>query len=154
MGGMVDAMLELLPNAVVHHLGMFRTHGGSSAKPIEYYSRLPKDTVADVAIILEPMIATSRTANAAITKLKGWGAPKIVVLSVCASQCGLTELRNAHPDVTIYTASIDSTVRSDGYIVPGLGDAGDRQFGTPAGNPLSKGVYDSAFAAEPCSPRR
>mmetsp|Transcript_49922 Transcript_49922/g.157200 ORF Transcript_49922/g.157200 Transcript_49922/m.157200 type:complete len:769 (+) Transcript_49922:268-2574(+) len=143
--GMVDAMLELLPNAVVHHLGMFRAHGSAYNKPIEYYSRLPKDDVADLAFVLEPMIATSRTAHAAISKLKSWGAPKIVVLSVVASYAGVAELHKAHPDVSIYVASVDATLRKDGYIVPGLGDAGDRQFGTPAGNPLSKSVFGSVF---------
>jgi len=145
--GMVDAMLELLPNAVVHHIGMFRTHGGK-AKPIEYYSRLPKDKVSDLAIVLEPMIATSRTVQAAITKLKGWGAKKIVVVSICVSYPGAVELQKIHPDVSIFAISVDKTLRSDGFIVPGLGDVGDRQFGTPAGDPLSKSTYDSVFAED------
>mmetsp|Transcript_123056 Transcript_123056/g.393334 ORF Transcript_123056/g.393334 Transcript_123056/m.393334 type:complete len:916 (-) Transcript_123056:249-2996(-) len=145
--GMVDAMLELLPNAVVHHIGMFRTHG-ENAKPIEYYSRLPKDRVADIAFILEPMIATSRTVQAAIAKLKGWGAKKIAIVCICASYPGVVELHKLHPDVKIYTVDVDLILRSDGYIVPGLGDAGDRQFGTPAGNPLSKSVYDSVFSED------
>jgi uracil phosphoribosyltransferase len=148
--GMVDAMLELLPNAVVHHLGMFRTHGANS-RPIEYYSRLPKDSVADLAFILEPMIATSRTAHAAIAKLKGWGCQKIVVLTVCASHPGLCELQKTHPDVSIFAAQVDHTLREDGYIVPGLGDAGDRQFGTPEGNPMSRGVYESPLVGKKMS---
>jgi len=143
--GMVDPMLELLPNAVVHHLGMFRVHGNLRAKPIEYYSRLPRNSVAELAFILEPMIATSRTVCAAIAKLKGWGAPKIVVLAVVASYDGIIELNKMHPDVSVYAAVIDRTLRSDGYIMPGLGDVGDRQFGTPAGNPMSKGVFGSVF---------
>lgn len=146
--GMVDAMLELLPNAVVHHLGMFRSHGGSQNKPIEYYSRLPKDNVAELTFVLEPMIATSRTVHAAISKLKGWGTPKIVLVCVVASYEGMCELQKSHPDVIIHAVAVDPTLRKDGYIVPGLGDAGDRQFGTPAGNPLSKGIYGSVFAED------
>jgi len=159
--GMVEPMLELLPNAVVHHLGMFRAHGSPHAKPIEYYSRLPRDNVADLAFILEPMIATSRTVHAAISKLKGWGARKIVVLSVLASYEGIIELNKSHPDVSVYAAAVDPTLRSDGYILPGLGDAGDRQFGTPAGNPMSKGVFGSVWNEDgtrkilnPVSPNR
>merc|ERR1719454_2184626 len=114
-------MLELLPNAVVHHLGMFRSHGGADSMPIEYYSRLPKDTVSDLAFVLDPMVATSKTTQAAIAKLKGWGARRIILLTVCASHSGLCELRKHHPDVCIYTASVDHTLRDDGFVVPGLG---------------------------------
>eukprot|EP00929_Paragymnodinium_shiwhaense_P119264 TRINITY_DN91149_c0_g1_i1.p1 TRINITY_DN91149_c0_g1~~TRINITY_DN91149_c0_g1_i1.p1 ORF type:complete len:979 (+),score=240.35 TRINITY_DN91149_c0_g1_i1:101-3037(+) len=145
--GMTEAMLELLPNAVVHHIGMFRTHG-KNAKPIEYYSRLPKDSVSDVAFILDPMIATGRTVQAAISKLKGWGAKKIAVLCICASLKGVQDLKEMYPDVKIYAVQVDKILRSDGYILPGLGDAGDRQYGTPAGDPLSKGTYDSFLAPD------
>mmetsp|Transcript_96622 Transcript_96622/g.201950 ORF Transcript_96622/g.201950 Transcript_96622/m.201950 type:complete len:971 (-) Transcript_96622:53-2965(-) len=144
--GMVDAMLELLPNAVVHHIGLFKT--GKDTKPIEYYSRLPKDSVADLAFILEPCIATSKTALAAISKLKGWGATKIVIVSIIASFEGLADLQKAHPDVTVYTVHVDSALRRDGFVYPGFGDVGDRQFGTPAGNPTSKNIYAPVFSAE------
>merc|ERR1719203_2225803 len=128
--GMVDAMQELLPNAVVHHIGMFRAHRMSS-KPIEYYSRLPKDA-CDLAFVLDPMIATSQTIHACIDKLKVWGVKRIIVLSIMASGPGLKELCRNHPDVQVCTAQVDDTLRDDGMMIPGLGDAGDRQFGTPA----------------------
>lgn len=144
--GMVDAMLELLPNAVVHHLGMFRA--ANSSQPIEYYSRLPRDYACDLAFVLEPMIATSATVRAAINKLKGWGAGKIIVVSVLASRQGLRELQINHPDVMIFAAAVDDVLSDAKFLVPGLGDAGDRQFGTPAGNPLSHNVYASTFAGE------
>jgi len=143
--GMVDAMQDLLPSATVHHIGMFRAHGGTG-QPIEYYSRLPKDGSCDVAIILEPMIATAQTMMAALAKLKGWNAGRIIVLSALCSRKGMDILQKAHPDVQIYAAMVDETLSDKGYIVPGLGDAGDRQFGTPAHqHPLSKGIHDSAF---------
>jgi len=146
--GMVDAMQCLLPNAPVHHIGMFRAHGGSG-QPIEYYSRLPKDASCDVAIVLEPMIATAATMHAALAKLKGWNAKRIVVLTVLCSRKGLDELQRNHPDVPIFAAAVDETLNERGYIEPGLGDAGDRQFGTPAGqHPLSREVYGSAFESE------
>jgi len=150
--GMVDAMLELLPNAVVHHLGMFRPHSmGLQQKPIEYYSRLPKDGATDLAFVLDPMIATSRTCLAAVEKLKGWGAKQVVVLCACASREGVARLHELHPDVPIYAASVDNTLRRDGYIAPGLGDAGDRLYSTPD---KQRSVYDSASAGLAASPPR
>eukprot|EP00927_Polykrikos_kofoidii_P072657 TRINITY_DN68757_c0_g1_i1.p1 TRINITY_DN68757_c0_g1~~TRINITY_DN68757_c0_g1_i1.p1 ORF type:complete len:998 (-),score=140.60 TRINITY_DN68757_c0_g1_i1:38-2797(-) len=136
--GMVDAMLELLPNAVVHHLGMFRA--ANSDQPIEYYSRLPRDYASDLAFILEPMIATSATVNAAINKLKGWGAGRIIVISALVSRQGLRELQIRHGDVDIFAAQVDEMTSDRGMCVPGMGDVGDRQFGTPAGTPLSQNV--------------
>jgi len=143
--GMVDAMQDLLPGAVVHHIGMFRAHGGSG-QPIEYYSRLPRDGACDVAIVLEPMIATAQTMMATLAKLKGWKPGRIIVLSALCSRKGLDALQKAHPDVQIHAAMVDETLTEKGFIVPGLGDAGDRQFGTPAHqHPLSQGIYASSL---------
>eukprot|EP01065_Artemidia_motanka_P037890 TRINITY_DN46791_c0_g1_i1.p1 TRINITY_DN46791_c0_g1~~TRINITY_DN46791_c0_g1_i1.p1 ORF type:complete len:980 (+),score=203.92 TRINITY_DN46791_c0_g1_i1:75-3014(+) len=147
--GMVDAMLELLPNAVVHHIGMYRLRGLS--RPIEYYSRLPRDSACHVAFVLDPIIATSHTVQATIQKLKHWGAERIVVLSVLGSQSGLQALHEAHPDVTVHCAQVDEHLSSEGWVVPGFGDAGDRQFGTPdAGAPdVADGRRRSSGIASP-----
>jgi uracil phosphoribosyltransferase len=127
--GMVEPMLDLLPNAVVHHIGMYRAQ--SSKRPIEYYSRLPKESSSHLAIVLDPNLATGQTALAVVAKLKAWGAQRIIVLSILASQLGLAALNKEHPDVEVYAASVDEDVDAEGNVNPGLGDAGDRQFGTP-----------------------
>lgn len=126
---MADAMLDLMPKAQVHHIGMFRTK--DSPMPIQYYNRLPKDNTADVAYIVDPCIATSNTLHAVITILKKWGAKKIVVVSAIGSAKGIATLEELHPDVDLHVASIDEKMTEEGMIVPGIGDAGDRQFGTP-----------------------
>merc|ERR1719428_2303883 len=133
--GMVEPMLELLPHAVVHHVGMCREKG--LKRSVEYYSRLPKDQAAHVAIVLDPMVATGQTVTATVTKLKQWGAHKVVVVAVLAAKQGLCSLLKHHPDVDVYVAAVDEDLTSNNYITPGLGDAGDRQFGTPHDTKLS-----------------
>lgn len=131
--GMSEGMLELLPNAAVHHIGMYRNK--ISLQPIEYYNRLPRDRPSDVAFVLDPMIATCGTSKAVVSMLKKWGAGRIVVLSLVASRPGIERLAAAHPDVDIYLAAVDDVLSETGMIIPGLGDAGDRLFGTPDDEP-------------------
>jgi uracil phosphoribosyltransferase len=126
---MADGMLELIPFASVHHIGMFRTK--ESLMPIQYYNRLPRDVECDVAYIVDPCIASSNTIHAVITILKKWGAKKIVVVSAIASTVGIAKLQELHPEIDVHIAAIDDRLSEDGMIVPGIGDAGDRQFGTP-----------------------
>lgn len=126
--GMVDAMLDLLPNATVHHIGMYRSK--ESLLPIQYYNKLPKICDSDVAIVLEPMIATAGTINAVVSILKTWGVLRIKIVSTVASLKGINELHNQHPDVDVIIGAIDDTLSDNDQIIPGLGDAGDRQFST------------------------
>lgn len=135
--GMVDAMLELLPDATVHHIGMYRSK--HSLLPVQYYNRLPKEHSCDIAIVLEPMIATAGTINAVIDQLKAWSVPKIICLSMIASKQGLQSLSERHPDVVVHVAQVDDVLSESGFIVPGLGDAGDRQFVTDAHTLLPDG---------------
>lgn len=143
--GMVDAMLDLVPSAKIHHIGMYREK--LSLVPIVYYNRLPAKVQVDVAVLLEPMIATAGSINAGIEILKAWGAPKIKVMALVASKAGLQNLRDAHPDVEIVVGAVDDALTKDGYIVPGLGDVGDRLWGTvdhdkPAGKPADTAATD------------
>jgi len=124
--GMLDAMLELTPNADVHHIGMYRVK--ETLLPIQYYNKLPKICTSDVAYILDPMIATAGTLGAVITQLKKWGCPEIHVIAVLASKAGLAVLQKAHPDVHLHVSAVDDVLSDKGYIVPGLGDAGDRLY--------------------------
>ncbi|GMI14287.1 hypothetical protein TrVE_jg8895 [Triparma verrucosa] len=124
---MVDPMLDLIPEADVHHIGMYRSKG--SLLPVQYYNKLPRDKSADVAYVLDPMIATSGTICAVLNILKKWGATKIHVISVLASQKGLETLFAEHPDVYVTVIAVDPVLK-DGMIVPGLGDAGDRLYKT------------------------
>jgi len=101
----VDPMLELLPDATVHHIGMYRSN--CSLLPVQYYNRLPKEHSTDIAIVLEPMIATAGTLVAVIDQLKAWNVPKIMVLSVIASKAGLDRTKERHPDVTVRVGQID-----------------------------------------------
>jgi uracil phosphoribosyltransferase len=134
--GMVDPMLELIPDACVHHIGMYRNH--ESLKPVLYYNRLPEVCNCDVAIVLEPMVATAGTLRATIDILKEWGAPKIMVISVIGARSGLEALRSFHPDITAHIGAIDDELTEAGYIVPGLGDVGDRLYDVvPEGRPDS-----------------
>ncbi|KAL3668702.1 hypothetical protein V7S43_005998 [Phytophthora oleae] len=126
--GMVDPMLDLLPNATVHHIGMYRNK--QSLLPVQYYNKLPKECNVDVAIILEPVIATAGTILATLAVLKTWGVEKIKIVSTIASKQGLQEVCAKNPDVEIFLAAIDDDLSEDGYILPGLGDAGDREFQT------------------------
>ena len=126
--GMVDAMLELMPTAQVWHLGLFRDE--RTLRPVEYYNKLPDSATVDLCLILDPMLATGGSATAAIEVLKGWGSVKIKLVNLIAAPEGVEAVSTAHPDVAIYCAALDRQLNEKGYIMPGLGDAGDRQFGT------------------------
>jgi uracil phosphoribosyltransferase len=126
--GMVDAMLELMPTAQVWHLGLFRDE--RTLRPVEYYNKLPDSATVDLCLILDPMLATGGSATAAIEVLKKWGAERIKLINLIAAPEGVGAVQDAHPDVHIYCASLDRQLNEKGYIMPGLGDAGDRQFGT------------------------
>ena len=126
--GMVDAMLELMPTAQVWHLGLFRDE--RTLRPVEYYNKLPDSASVDLCLILDPMLATGGSATAAIEVLKKWGAVRIKLVNLIAAPEGVAAVTAAHPDVQIYCAALDRSLNEKGYIQPGLGDAGDRQFGT------------------------
>ena len=129
--GMVDAMLELMPTAEVWHLGLFRDE--RTLRPVEYYNKLPDSATVDLCLILDPMLATGGSATAAIEVLKRWGAVspvRIKMINLIAAPEGVRAVQKAHPDVPIYAAALDRQLNEKGYIMPGLGDAGDRQFGT------------------------
>ena len=129
--GMVDAMLELMPTAQVWHLGLFRDE--RTLRPVEYYNRLPDSASVDLCLILDPMLATGGSATAAIEVLKRWGAVtpvRIKLVNLIAAPEGVAAVTEAHPDVHIHCAALDRQLNDRGYIMPGLGDAGDRQFGT------------------------
>jgi uracil phosphoribosyltransferase len=129
--GMVDAMLELMPTAEVWHLGLFRDE--RTLKPVEYYNKLPDAASVDLCLILDPMLATGGSATAAIEVLKRWGAVtpvRIKLINLIAAPEGVEAVMKAHPDVEIHCAALDRQLNDKGYIMPGLGDAGDRQFGT------------------------
>ena len=129
--GMVDAMLELMPTAEVWHLGLFRDE--RTLRPVEYYNKLPDSATVDLCLILDPMLATGGSASAAIEVLKQWGAVKpvrIKLVNLIAAPEGVREVMANHSDVDIHCASLDRQLNEKGYIMPGLRDAGDRQFGT------------------------
>ena len=126
--GMVDAMLELMPTAEVWHLGLFRDE--RTLEPVEYYNKLPDSATVDLCLILDPMLATGGSATAAIDVLKKWGAVRIKLVNLIAAPEGVAAVAAAHPDVEIHCAALDRQLNEKGYIMPGLGDAGDRQFGT------------------------
>jgi uracil phosphoribosyltransferase len=137
--GMVDAMLELMPSAEVWHIGLYRDE--RSLKPVEYYNKLPDAATVQVCLILDPMLATGGSSAATVDILKHWGAARIKQVSLIAAPEGVATLSAAHPDVDIHVAAVDRALNERGYIVPGLGDAGDRQFGTFAG-PSSEPGHD------------
>lgn len=126
--GMVDGMLELIPAAKVGHIGMYRDH--ESLQPIEYFVKLPSDIAERQLFVVDPMLATGGSAIMAIDALKLRGATTIKFVCLVAAPEGVKALQEAHPDVDIYTAGLDEKLNEHGYIVPGLGDAGDRLFGT------------------------
>jgi uracil phosphoribosyltransferase len=126
--GMVEPILELIPTVRVWHLGLYRDH--ATLEPVTYYNKLPSQVDVDVCYVLDPMLATGGSAVAAVDILKQWGATRIAFLGLIAAPEGVQALLSAHPDVPIYLAALDSHLNDKGYIVPGLGDAGDRQFGT------------------------
>jgi len=129
--GMVDAMLELMPTAQVWHLGLFRDE--QTLRPVEYYNKLPTSASVDLCLILDPMLATGGSAIAAIDVLMRWGAVRpvrIKLINLIAAPEGVQAVQTAHPEVEIHCAALDRRLNEKGYIMPGLGDAGDRQFGT------------------------
>ncbi len=126
--GMVEAALELIPEAQVWHIGLFRDE--RTLRPIEYYNKLPSSATAQVCLVLDPMLATGGSAVATIDILKKWGAPRVKYVGLIAAPEGVSAIAEAHPDVPMHVASLDEGLNDKGYILPGLGDAGDRQFGT------------------------
>lgn len=126
--GMVDGVLTLMPNAKIGHIGLYRNE--ETLEPVEYYCKLPKHIEDKTVIVLDPMLATGGSGSAAITMLKKRGVKKIKFLCVIAAPIGIKKIQEDHPDVTIYVAKLDEKLNDVGYIVPGLGDAGDRIFGT------------------------
>ena len=121
-------MLDLVPSARVAHIGVYRDH--ETLEAIEYYFKAPEDVSNRLVIVVDPMLATGNSSIASIDKLKERGARNIRFLCLLAAPEGIRNFQAAHPDVPIYTASIDSHLNEQGYIVPGLGDAGDRMYGT------------------------
>lgn len=126
--GILAGMLDLVPSARVGHVGVYRDH--ATLRPVEYYRKLPDDLERRTAIVVDPMLATGHSAAAAIAILRGAGAREIRFVCLLAAPEGIAVLQDAHPDVTIFTAAIDRGLDDQGYIRPGLGDAGDRLFGT------------------------
>jgi len=126
--GMVEGVWGLMPSAEVWHIGLYRDE--RTLKPVAYYNRLPIAPTVSVCLILDPMLATGGSAVATVNILKNWGVSKIKFVALIAAPEGIEFLHNTHPDVPIHVASIDDHLNEVGYIVPGLGDAGDRQFGT------------------------
>lgn len=152
--GMCDAMLDLLPTAAIHHIGekkeqplpskkfimtsdryfllpgMYRSKG--TRLPVQYYNRLPKEQASDVAYILDPCIATAETIRAVCSIVERWGAKKIVVVAVVGAKEGVEKLLALHPNLEIFIAALDDGLSAEGMVLPGIGDAGDRLFGTPS----------------------
>lgn len=126
--GMVEGIWELMPSAEVWHIGLYRDE--HTLKPVEYYNKLPTEPTVSVCLILDPMLATGGSATATAEVLKKWGVKKIKFVGLIAAPEGIKAMQAAHPDIDIYVAAIDDHLNERAYIVPGLGDAGDRQFGT------------------------
>ena len=126
--GMADAIVELIPEAQVWHLGLYRDH--KTLKPITYYNKLSDRAELDICYVVDPMLATGGSAAAALGILKKWQIRELRFLAIIAAPEGVRVLQEAHPDVPIYLAALDTRLNENSYIVPGLGDAGDRQFGT------------------------
>jgi uracil phosphoribosyltransferase len=126
--GMVEGIWEMMPAAEVWHIGLFRDE--QTLRPVEYYNKLPVSPTVDVCLVLDPMLATGGSAVAVVDILKNWGAQRIKFVGIIAAPEGIQRLTQAHPDVPIFVAAIDDHLNESGFIVPGLGDAGDRQFGT------------------------
>jgi len=126
--GMVDGVLELLPSVQVWHIGLYRDE--ETLRPVQYYNKLPPKPTVQICLVLDPMLATGGSAVATVDILKEWGVDRIKFLGLIAAPEGVETLSKAHPDVPIHVAAIDEKLNEVGFIVPGLGDAGDRQFGT------------------------
>ncbi len=126
--GLLEGMLELVPSARVSHIGVYRDH--DTLQAVEYFFKAPEDIASRLIIVVDPMLATGNSSIAAIDKLKERGARNIRFLCLLAAPEGIRNFTAAHPDVQVYTAAIDSHLNEQGYIMPGLGDAGDRMYGT------------------------
>ncbi len=126
--GLVDGVMELLPNVQVWHIGLYRDE--KTLRPVQYYNKLPTAPTVQICLVLDPMLATGGSAAATIDILKEWGVERIKYLGLLAAPEGIEHLTSKHPDVPIHIAAIDERLNDIGFIVPGLGDAGDRQFGT------------------------
>lgn len=126
--GLLEGMLDLVPAARVAHVGLYRDH--ETLQAVEYYFKAPEDISDRLVIVVDPMLATANSSIAAVTKLKERGAHNLRFLCLLAAPEGVEAFCNAHPDVPVYTAAVDSHLNEKGYIVPGLGDAGDRMYGT------------------------
>jgi len=126
--GLLEGLLDLVPAARVAHIGLYRDH--DTLEAVEYFFKAPSDLGDRLVIVVDPMLATANSAIAAVDKLKGRGATNIRYLCLLAAPEGIERFTNSHPDVPVYTAAIDSHLNEKGYIVPGLGDAGDRMYGT------------------------
>jgi uracil phosphoribosyltransferase len=126
--GMVDGVLEMLPSAQVWHIGLYRDE--ETLRPVEYYNKLPTLPTVQVCLILDPMLATGGSAVATAHILKNWGAKRIKFVGLIGAPEGLKAMEIAHPDIDVHLAALDDELNEVGFIVPGLGDAGDRQFGT------------------------
>ena len=126
--GMVEGIWELMPTSEVWHIGLYRDE--QTLKPVEYYNKLPIEPTVSVCLILDPMLATGGSAVATTDIVKRWGVKKIKFVGLIGAPEGIQNMQTHHPDVPIYLAAIDDHLNEHGYIIPGLGDAGDRQFGT------------------------
>ncbi|MBC8099050.1 MAG: uracil phosphoribosyltransferase [Armatimonadetes bacterium] len=126
--GMVRGVMDVLPDVQVWHIGVYRDE--KTLRPVEYYNRLPNTPSIQMCLVLDPMLATGGSATATVEILKRWGVQRIKFMGIIAAPEGVRRLSEAHPDVDIHVAALDSHLNEVGFIVPGLGDAGDRQFGT------------------------
>lgn len=126
--GMVEGVWELMPTAEVWHIGLYRDE--RTLKPVEYYNKLPIEPTVSVCLVLDPMLATGGSATATVGILKRWGVRRIKFVGIIGAPEGIRAMQSTHPEVPIFLAAVDDHLNEKGYIVPGLGDAGDRQFGT------------------------
>ena len=126
--GMVEGVWELMPTAEVWHIGLYRDE--RTLKPVEYYNKLPIEPTVSVCLVLDPMLATGGSATATVGILKRWGVKRIKFVGIIGAPEGIRAMQSTHPEVPIFLAAVDDHLNEKGYIVPGLGDAGDRQFGT------------------------
>lgn len=126
--GLLQGMLDLVPSARVAHIGLYRDH--ETLQPVPYYFKSPEDLEDRLVVIVDPMLATGHSAAAAVTKMKEHGAKRLRFLALLAAPEGLRNFHDVHPDVPVYVAAVDERLNEQGYIMPGLGDAGDRLFGT------------------------
>lgn len=126
--GMVEGFWEMMPGAEVWHIGIYRDE--NTLKPVQYYNKLPTEPTVSVCLILDPMLATGGSATATVDVLKRWGVKKIKFVGIIGAPEGIAAMTDAHPEVPIHLAAVDERLNNIGYILPGLGDAGDRQFGT------------------------